>query len=609
MAAARGGGAPGDLSFNGGPGSSSVWLHMGALGPRRVVFGPEGEALAPPAKLADNEHSWLDLTDLVFIDPVSTGFSRANEGESPSQFHGLNEDASSVADFIRLWISRSGRWLSPKYLVGESYGTTRAAALSAELQDRLGIYLNGISMVSMVLNFQTLSFDLGNDTAYWLFLPSYTATAFHHGKLRAPLSEDFERAVQSARDFAVREYLPALARGDTLTEAERDALASRLAEFMGVSAEFVKQRRLRVSVPAFTKELLRDQSRTVGRLDSRYKGIDRFDATDEYEYDPSYAAILGPYTAALNAYVREELAWTTDVNYEILTGRVRPWKYPDGRFVDVSETLRASMSKNPALRVWVANGYFDLATPFFAAEHTVARMGLDPALRGNVTMTYYKSGHMMYVRRETLRSSSRTRRSFTRMASSQWGVASGEWPVGSGQWGIGRRSEPTHPNAECLLLQPRHELRARADLGAGGRERVAEGFKAPAEVRGEERLGDGEEGHVVLGAGKAVALVGEDDVGHGQVLLLHDLDDLIALGDLHARVVRAVADQQRTLDLLHVRDGRARPQEAPAFGRERVATRACHMPISGFQYGGMVLSSVTRFETPTMLRPRRRCRV
>lgn len=393
---------PVTFSFNGGPGSSSVWLHMGALGPRRVVFGPEGEALAPPAKLADNEHSWLDLTDLVFIDPVSTGFSRANEGESPSQFHGLNEDASSVADFIRLWISRSGRWLSPKYLVGESYGTTRAAALSAELQDRLGIYLNGISMVSMVLNFQTLSFDLGNDTAYWLFLPSYTATAFHHGKLRAPLSEDFERAVQSARDFAVREYLPALARGDTVTETERDALASRLAEFMGVSAEFVKQRRLRVSVPAFTKELLRDQSRTVGRLDSRYKGIDRFDATAEYEYDPSYAAILGPYTAALNSYVREELAWTTDVNYEILTGRVRPWKYPDGRFVDVSETLRASMSKNPALRVWVANGYFDLATPFFAAEHTVARMGLDPALRGNVTMTYYKSGHMMYVRREDL---------------------------------------------------------------------------------------------------------------------------------------------------------------------------------------------------------------
>jgi carboxypeptidase C (cathepsin A) len=155
-------------------------------------------------------------------------------------------------------------------------------------------------------------------------------------------------------------------------------------------------------VPAFTKELLRDQSRTVGRLDSRYKGIDRVDATDSYEYDPSYSAILGPYTAALNAYVREELEWTTDVNYEILTGRVRPWKFPDGRFVDVSETLRASMSKNPALRVWVANGYFDLATPFFASEHTVARMGLDPSLRGNVTMTYYKSGHMMYVRQADL---------------------------------------------------------------------------------------------------------------------------------------------------------------------------------------------------------------
>lgn len=390
------------FSFNGGPGSSSVWLHMGTLGPRRVVFGDEGEALPPPAKLADNEHSWLDLTDIVFIDPVSTGFSRANEGENASQFHGLNEDAAAVADFIRLWLTRNDRWLSPKYLIGESYGTTRAAALSAELQDRLGIYLNGITLVSMVLNFQTLSFDKGNDTAYWLFLPTYTATAFHHKKLAPPLDADFEKTMAMARDFARSEYLPALARGDAMTPAERDAIAEKLSKFLGVSKQFVLESKLRIEIGAFTKELLRDQSRTVGRLDSRYKGVDRSDATATFEYDPSMAAILGPYTAAVNAYVRGELNWESDVNYEILTGRVRPWKTQDGRYVDVSETLRASMSKNPALKVWVACGYFDLATPFFASEYTVDHMGLDPLLRGNIALTYYKGGHMMYVRKEDL---------------------------------------------------------------------------------------------------------------------------------------------------------------------------------------------------------------
>lgn len=390
------------FSFNGGPGSSSVWLHMGTLGPRRVVFGDEGEPLPPPAKLADNEHSWLDLTDLVFIDPVSTGFSRANEGENASQFHGLSEDAAAVADFIRLWISRNDRWLSPKYLIGESYGTTRAAALSGELQDRLGIYLNGISLVSMVLNFQTLSFDTGNDTAYWLFLPTYTATAFHHKKLAPPLDADLEKTLADARRFARDEYLPMLARGDAITPQERDAFAARLASFLGVSKDFVIRCDLRVPIGQFTKELLRDQSRTVGRLDSRYKGVDRSDATATFEYDPSMSAILGPYTAAVNAYVRGELNWESDVNYEILTGRVRPWKTLDGRYVDVSETLRASMSKNPSLKVWVANGYFDLATPFFASEYTVDHMGLDPLLRGNISMTYYKGGHMMYVRKEDL---------------------------------------------------------------------------------------------------------------------------------------------------------------------------------------------------------------
>lgn len=394
---------PVTFTFNGGPGSSSVWLHMGALGPRRVVFGDEGQMPVPPGALTDNESSWLDLTDLVFIDPISTGFSRAVEGEDASNFHGLNEDAKSVADFIRLWLTRNDRWLSPKFLAGESYGTTRAAALAGDLQDRLGIYLNGITLISMVLNFQTLSFDTGNDEAYWLFLPTYSATAFYHKKLKAPLDQDLEKTVEQARAFARNEYLLALAKGDTLTKDEVESIAQKLSEFTGLNKDFIIRSNLRVPIFSFTKELLRDRGLTVGRLDSRYTGSDFNEVSDRTEYDPSYAAILGPYTAALNAYVRGELKFESDVNYEILTGRVRPWKFPsDSSYPDVSRTLSGAIRRNPYLRVSIECGYFDLATPFFASEYTVAHMKLEPTLRKNVTMNYYKSGHMMYVRKEDL---------------------------------------------------------------------------------------------------------------------------------------------------------------------------------------------------------------
>ncbi|MFO0861624.1 MAG: hypothetical protein U0570_13825 [Phycisphaerales bacterium] len=397
------GSRPVTFTFNGGPGSSSVWLHMGALGPRRVVFGDEGQPLKPPATLADNEHSWLDLTDLVFIDPVSTGFSRAAEGEDASKYHGLNQDAQAVADFIRLWLVRNDRWLSPKYLAGESYGTTRAAALSGDLQERLGVYLNGITLISMVLNFQTLSFDAGNDEAYWLFLPTYTATAFYHKKLKAPLDQNLEETLKQAREFASREYLLALGKGDALTGGEKDAIAQRLSDFTGLSKDYILRSNLRVPIFSFTKELLRDQGQTVGRLDSRYKGFDFNDNSDRTEYDPSYSAILGPYTAALNAYVRGELQFESDVNYEILTDRVRPWRFPtDSSYPNVSRTLSGAISRNPYLRVSIECGYFDLATPFFASEYTVDHMSLEPALRKNVSMNYYKSGHMMYVRKEDL---------------------------------------------------------------------------------------------------------------------------------------------------------------------------------------------------------------
>lgn len=389
-------------AFNGGPGSSSVWLHMGALGPRRVKMGPDGERPATPG-FGDNAESWLPFTDLVFIDPVSTGFSRAADGEDPHQFHGLDEDVRAVAEFIRLNLVRSQRWLSPKYLVGESYGTTRAAGLSGDLQGRLGINLTGIVLVSPVLNFQTISFDTGNDDAYWLFLPTYTATAFYHKKLGGTLGDNLEKTLAEARSFATGEYLTALAQGDALTQTQRDAVAAKVASLTGLSASFVKRSNLRVSMWAFAKELLREESdgtRSVGRYDARYKGIDRNGNGGSPEYDPSYAVVQGDFTSAFNAYVRSELRFESDMNYEILTGNVHPWNFGGARnrYPDVSETLRSAMSQNPSLRVWIASGYYDLATPFAAAEYTVNHLGLDASVRPNITQTYFGAGHMMYLR-------------------------------------------------------------------------------------------------------------------------------------------------------------------------------------------------------------------
>jgi carboxypeptidase C (cathepsin A) len=392
------------FAFNGGPGSSSVWLHMGALGPRRVQFGEDGETLPPPSKVVDNEYSWLDVTDLVFIDPVSTGFSRAAEGEDPHQYHGLSEDIAAVGEFIRLYCSREGRWQSPKFLVGESYGTTRAAGLSAHLQDALGMSVNGIVLVSPVLHFQTIAFDNGNDTPYWLFLPTYTATAWHHKMLKGPLAKSLEDAVAAAEEFAQGDYLKALAKGDRLAEKERAAIAKRLAELTGLSEDFVQRADLRIRIGQFTKELLRAQRRTVGRFDSRYKGIDRDWVNDTYEYDPSYAAVQGPFTGALNMYVRSELKYETDLNYEILTGRVQPWNLgANNRYAETADSLRRAMTTNPNLRLMVACGYYDLATPFFAADYTVSHLGLDPSLRGNAEIHRYKGGHMMYLRLEDLK--------------------------------------------------------------------------------------------------------------------------------------------------------------------------------------------------------------
>lgn len=385
------------FAFNGGPGSSSVWLHLGLLGPRRVYMTEEGYMPQPPFKLVDNEFSLLDVSDLVFIDPVSTGFSRPVEGQKAREFHGFQKDIESVGDFIRLFTTRYQRWTSPKFLIGESYGTTRSAGLSGYLQERHGMYLNGIMLVSSILDFQTAHFDPGNDLPYILFLPTYAATAFFHGKVRTRKS--LESFLKEVEKFASGEYTLALAKGSTLPARERTRIASELARFTGLSPEFILRSDLRIEIFRFTKELLRDKNRTAGRLDTRFIGIDRDSAGENFEFDPSLAAIMGPYTATLYDYVRGELNFESDLPYEILNPKVWPWSYAqnENNYVNVAETLRKSMSTNPYLKVHVANGYFDLATPYFATRHTFNHLGLDASLQENISMSYYPAGHMMYI--------------------------------------------------------------------------------------------------------------------------------------------------------------------------------------------------------------------
>ena len=392
------------FSFNGGPGSSSIWLHLGLFGPRRVPMTDEGWALPPPYRLVDNEHSLLDRTDLVFIDPVTTGFSRAVPGEDDKQFHGVQEDMEAVGELIRLWVTRNQRWASPKVLAGESYGTTRAAALVQHLQERHGMYFNGVILISSILNFQTARFDVGNDLPYVLFLPTYTATAWYHEKLAPELQRDLAATLEEVRKFAAGDYTLALMKGKDLPAAERREIAARLARFTGLSEEYLEQTNLRINISRFTKELMRGERRTAGRLDSRFTGIDLDAAGERYEFDPSMEAIRGPYGGALNDYVRRELGYESDLPYEILTDRVRPWSYGDyeNRYLNVAETLRLAMTQNPDLEVFVANGYYDLATPFFATEYTFSHLGLDPSLEGHVTLRYYEAGHMMYIHKPSL---------------------------------------------------------------------------------------------------------------------------------------------------------------------------------------------------------------
>jgi carboxypeptidase C (cathepsin A) len=388
------------FSFNGGPGSSSVWLHLGALGPKRVKMREDGMMPSPPYQLVDNEQTWLDQTDLVFIDPVGTGYSRATKPELGKKFWGLQGDLDSVGEFIRLYLTRYERWGSPLFMVGESYGTTRAAGLAGRLVER-GIAFNGIVLVSSILNFQTALFTKGNDLPYSLYLPTYAAAAWFHKKLPADLqAKDLKAVLDEVRSFAAREYPVALAKGDRLPRDERAALVARLARYTGLGERFVDHADLRIEIQHFCKELLREERRTVGRLDARFKGIDENAVDQEPSFDPSMAAIRPPYTAMLNDYVRRSLGYKSDLQYYILGGGIgTPWDWgPDGGLgADTSESLRSAFSKNPDMKLFVASGFYDLATPFFATEYTLSHMGLEESQRARISTGTYEAGHMMYI--------------------------------------------------------------------------------------------------------------------------------------------------------------------------------------------------------------------
>lgn len=392
---------PVTFSFNGGPGSSSVWLHMGALGPKKIVMTDEGLSTPPPYQIEDNTYSWLDKTDLIFIDPIETGYSRPAEGVDKKEFTGYTEDIKSVGDFIHKYITKNGRWNSPKFLAGESYGTTRAAGLSGYLQDRHGMYLNGIVLISAVMNFQTLYLTDGNDLPYSLFLPSFAATAYFHGKVDKNKHPNFDDFLKVVEKFALEEYTVFLMKGDNTSKAENEKIAAKMSEYLGLSKDFISVNHFRISTGKFAKELLREESRTVGRFDGTVKGIDKSDAENYYDYDPSYnLSIYGPYTMAINHHFKNVLKFeNSDMVYEILTSKVRPWNYgnAENRFLNNAEVLRASMHKNPHLKVLVCNGYYDLATPYFATEYTINHMFLNETLKPNITMKYYHAGHMMYT--------------------------------------------------------------------------------------------------------------------------------------------------------------------------------------------------------------------
>ncbi|QRP47070.1 S10 family peptidase [Amycolatopsis sp. FDAARGOS 1241] len=413
------GSRPVTFAFNGGPGSSSIWLHMGLLGPRRVLSGDVDDLVAPPYGLEDNPESLLVHSDLVFIDPVATGYSRVAEGGESQDYTGFKGDIESVAEIIRLWVSRNERWLSPKFLAGESYGTLRAAALAGHLQDRYGLYLNGLLLISSVLDMGTLRFHEGNDLPYSLYVPTYAAIAHYHGfHGERPLDD----VLADAEDFAAKELPWALARGARLSTEDRAETVATLASLTGLSESYVDRVNLRIEHVRFFTELLRDRGLTVGRMDGRFTTWEVDGGREHMSDDPSVSRIIGAYSAGFNHYIRAELGYQNDLPYEILSGDVfKAWSYKDfeGRFVSVVDSVSAALRANPHLRVHVAFGHYDGATAYFAAEHVLAHLKIPDELRENIETAYYPAGHMMYVHEPTRIQQSKDLGEFVRQASNR----------------------------------------------------------------------------------------------------------------------------------------------------------------------------------------------
>ncbi|HTV48732.1 MAG TPA: peptidase S10 [Phycisphaerae bacterium] len=382
--------------FNGGPGAASVWLHLGCAGPVCVELTPDGNVTPPPYKLVDNADTWLTATDLVFIDPVGTGYSRPAAGAPDSKFYGVQQDVESVGNFIRLYTTLYQRWGSPKFLAGESYGTTRACALADYLSQQVGMNLNGIILISCALNFQTLSPDPGNDTPYPLYLPTYTATAWYHHKLPADLEKNLSSTLSEVENWAIQDYTPALSMGDSLSPAQRDQIADQLVRYTGLSKQFILLSNLRISPFAFEQELLRDQQLVVGRMDTRITGFNQNPTHGSAEYDPAVDNFVPVFTSAFNQYVRSELNYSNDLPYEALAPL--PWDMgsSDGGYLYVTDNLQNAMVRNPYLKVMVCSGYFDLATPFFATIYTFNHLDLPDNLRKNIQEIFFDGGHMLY---------------------------------------------------------------------------------------------------------------------------------------------------------------------------------------------------------------------